>query len=86
MRLVDREERDLAAVEQVRVDVEPQPLGREVEQVELARQEPASTTRRSSKSCVEFRNAARTPSAAQRVDLVLHQRDQRRDDDARAGS
>ena len=35
-------------------------------------------------SSVELRNAARTPSSAQRRDLVLHQRDQRRHDDADA--
>ena len=35
-------------------------------------------------SWVELRNPARTPSAAQRVHLVLHQRDQRRDDHAGA--
>ena len=33
---------------------------------------------------VEFRYAARTPTSRQRGDLILHQRDQRRHDDARA--
>ena len=35
-------------------------------------------------SCVELRNAARTPLRDERVDLILHQRDQRRHDDADA--
>ena len=40
--------------------------------------------RASDSSSVELRYAARTPSWPQRRHLVLHQRDQRRDDDARA--
>ena len=68
------------------VDGDPQPLGREVEQVELAGEERRLDHRAArSESWVELRKPARTPSAAQRVDLVLHQRDQRRDHHADAG-
>ena len=63
---------------------DPQPLRRQVEQVELAGEERAPRPRgRSSRSWVELRKPARTPERRQRVDLVLHQRDQRRDDHAR---
>ena len=41
-----------------------QPLGREVEQVELALRSGGSTARRFAASCVELRKAARTPTAA----------------------
>ena len=59
--------------------------GREVEQVELAaRGTPPRPPGARRGPGVELRNPARTPSARQRVDLVLHQRDQRRDDDADA--
>ena len=47
---------------------------------------PPRPRRRSARSCVELRNPARTPSARQRVDLVLHEGDQRGDDDADARS
>ena len=63
-----------------------EPFGRHVEQVELAgvqeRQHPARLGR------LERRVVERGPHAAgaQGVDLVLHQRDERRDHDADAGS
>ena len=59
----------------------PQRSGRQVEQVQLAGEEGRLDPRAAaSRSCVELRKPARTPSGGQRVDLVLHQRDQRRDD------
>ena len=41
----------------------------------------SSTLRRSNDCCVEFRNPARTPSAGERVDLVLHEGDEWGHDD-----
>ena len=81
VRLVDREQRDLARGRAAASSPSTRErLRRQVEQVELAaRGTPPRPSRRSSKSWVELRNPARTPSARQRVDLVLHQRDQRRD-------
>ena len=85
MRLVDREQRDPAAPQQVEAMRHHQPLGRHVEQVELpvaggALDRPGFARRQSG---IERRGA--DPGLAQRVDLVLHQCDQRRDDDAESG-
>ena len=38
----------------------------------------------SARRSVEFRNAAATPASRSALDLILHQRDQRRDDEADA--
>ena len=75
----------MPAVEQPQRRLDPQPLGREVEQVELAREE-----RRLDGAALErVLRGVEEPGAhaqrGQRVDLILHQRDQRRDDDADAG-
>ena len=85
VRLVDGEQGDRCRGRAARWSARtPQPLGREVQQVELARDgRRPRPARRSDDSCVELRKPARTPSARERVDLVLHQRDQRRDHDAR---
>ena len=73
------------ALEQLEAARRQQPLGRDVEQVELAGAQRALDVRALRRaSSVELRNAARTPSCVQRRDLVLHQRDQRRDHDADA--
>ena len=86
VRLVDRKERELRAGEKLQRTRRQQTLGRDVQQVELARHERAldRAAPRGAES-VELRNAARTPSLAEGRDLVLHQRDERRDDDAGAG-
>ena len=72
------------AVEQPQRRLDPQPLGREVEQVELAREEG----RLDPAPLVEVLRGVEEPGAhaerRQRVDLVLHQRDERGDDDADA--
>ena len=63
-----------------------QAFRRDIEQVEIAAQQTlVRSRRRRRQSSVELRKAAVTPSLAQGVHLVLHQRDQRRDDDADAG-
>ena len=84
VRLVDGEQRDRAAVEQPQRGFGPQPLRRQVEQVELAVHErvldPAPLVG------VLRRVEESRPHAehGQRVDLILHERDQRRDDHAGA--
>ena len=81
MRLVDREERDAARFEQLETPIGEQPLGRDVEQIELAG--PHRTL--DPTHLVERQRGVQVlgPHAvlAQRVDLVLHQRDQRRHHD-----
>ena len=85
MRLVDREQGDPCTRPAGRGSRRQQPLRRHVEQVELALAHRALDARPAArKSSDELSAAARTPSWRQRRDLVLHQRDQRRDDDGRA--
>ena len=61
-----------------------QPLGRHVEQVERAVADRALDRRRFGRRQPRVQRRGAHPELAQRVDLVLHQRDQRRDDDAEA--
>ncbi len=85
VRLVDGEEGDLAAGEQVEGAVQAQPLGRQVQQVQLAREELGLHHA----PLVEVLRGVHEPGAhtegPQRVHLVLHQCDQRGHHDARAG-
>jgi hypothetical protein len=84
VRLVDREERDLRAVEELERARHQQALGRDVQEVELAARERALDVRRLARverGVEEGRAHAELP---QRRDLVLHQRDQRRHDDRAA--
>lgn len=85
VRLVDGEEGDLAAGEQIQGALQTQPLGRQVQQVQLPREELGLHHA----PLVEVLRGVHEPGAhaerPQRVHLVLHQRDQRRDHDARAG-
>ena len=84
MRLVDREQRELRAVQQIEAARGGQPLGRDVEHVELAGEQRALGGPR--RIGVERRVEERCAHAqlGQRRDLILHQCDQRRDDDAGA--
>ena len=86
MRLVDGEQRNVAALEQRQRAL----LHAAARARRRGDRAPPAANCRSISSCVarssvELRNAALTPSIAQRVDLILHQRDQRRHDDAGAG-
>ena len=84
VRLVDREQRDASAVEQLQRRGHREPLGREVEQVELAgdvRGLDGAALLGRLRGVQERRAHAQR---AHRVDLVLHERDERRDDDAGA--
>ncbi|SCF80088.1 hypothetical protein GA0115255_106882 [Streptomyces sp. Ncost-T6T-2b] len=84
VRLVDREDGDLAPGQQGERGVQPQPLGRQVEDVELAREE----LRLHRAALVEVlrgvHEAGPDAEGPQGVDLVLHEGDQGGDDDAGA--
>ena len=82
MRLVDGEQRDRAAIEQRQEARRQQALGRDVEQVELAGQQFALDPGRGFAVEGGIEEFGAHAQLAQRLDLVLHQRDQRRDHDA----
>ena len=86
VRLVDGEQRQLGAGQQRQRAILQQPLGRDVEDVEttggdavLERRLLAIVERRVEKGGLDA-------GLRQRLDLILHERDQRRDDDAGAGA
>ena len=85
VRLVDGEQGDARALQQRQEARRQQALRRDVEQVELAvgeqRARPPARVAGIERGVEERRAHAELP---QRLDLVLHQRDQRRDDDRRA--
>ena len=85
MRLVDREQRDPAAPQQIEAMRHRQPLRRHVQQIELAAHYRAFD--RGRLACRQSGIQRGRPHAglAQRVDLVLHQRDQRRHDTPNPG-
>ena len=84
VRLVDGEQRDVAAPEQGQETLGEQALGRDVEQVQVAGQQPRLHRRRgfAGERGVEVGRAH--AQLLQRFHLVLHQRDQRRHHDAGA--
>ncbi len=84
VRLVDGEERDARLVEQLEAARRAEPLGRHVQQVELAREQLAldGAGRRGIERRVQELGA--DAELRERGDLVLHQRDQRRDHHGRA--
>ncbi len=84
MCLVDREDRELHLAEQAQEALVREPLGRDVEQLQLAGQQPILDRLRLLER--ERRVEPRGGDAArrQRVDLILHQRDERRHDEAGA--
>ena len=81
MRLVDGEERDLHARQLSDEALVVEALGRHVEQAELAAaqslRDVAQLVEREARVDARRRHAERR----ERVDLILHERDQRRDDD-----
>ena len=84
VRLVDREQRDLGAFELIEEARGQQPFRRHVKQVQLAGQQPSLdlALRIGSEAGIEI--CRRHARFAQGIDLVLHQRDQRRHHDRRA--
>ncbi len=83
--LVDREDGDLAAGEQVQRGVHAQPLRRQVQQVQLAGQELGLDHAPLVEVLGGVDETGAHAEGAQGVHLVLHEGDQRRDDHARAG-
>ena len=84
VRLVDREQRDPAAIEQPHRRFGPQPLRRQVEQVQLAGQERRLDPPPLARLLGRVEEPGPHALRGQRVHLVLHQRDERGDDHAGA--
>jgi hypothetical protein len=86
VRLVDGEQRDLAAIQQLPGGVEAQPLRRQVQQIEFARDELrldgpplVGVLRGVEEACAHAQ-------CAERVHLILHEGDQRGDHHPDAGA
>ena len=86
MRLVDGEQRELGARQQIERALEHEALGGDIQQVELAAQQLGFDRARLAgiERGIEKRRAH--PGLFERRHLVLHERDQRRDHDAGAGA
>ena len=84
--LVDGEQRERRAVEQLEERLGQEPLGRHVDQVEASGGERALALARHRRRERRVDERGGDARFAQRFHLVLHQRDQRRDDDAGAGT
>ncbi len=81
MRLVDREQRHLGACEHVEAALGQQALRRDVQQLEQAAGETLLDLALRERIEARIEERGLDADLAQRIDLVLHQRDQRRDDD-----
>ncbi len=86
VRLVDGEQRHRPPVEQPQGGFGPQPLRGQVEQIELAIHEGVLNPAALVGILGRVEEARPDTEHSQRVDLVLHERDQRRDDHAGAVS
>ncbi len=86
VRLVDGEKRDLATVEQSQRRLRPQAFRRQVEQVKLPREERRLDQPALAGVLRGIEDARPHAEDGQGVDLILHERDERRDDDARSGA
>ena len=84
MRLIDRKQRDLGTVEQREAARREQPLRRDIEQVEIACDQPPLDLGRFARRQRGIQYRRVDAGLDQARDLVAHQRDQRRDDDAAA--
>ena len=84
VRLVDGEERHRAALEEPLGRLAVEPLGRDVEQVELAREVGAFDRGTLGGLLARVEVGGAHAVAHERVDLVVHERDERRHHDARA--
>ncbi len=84
MRLVDREQRDPGAVEQAEAAWRQQPLGCDVEQVEIAGEQAPLDVIGFLERQRGVQHRRLDAGLQQARDLVAHQRDQRRDHDAAA--
>ena len=79
MRLVDGEQRKLQARQPLQRAVRQQPLRRDVEQIELLLDQVARGAARLRRVELGMQCAGGDAKLAQRRDLIVHQRDQRRD-------
>ena len=84
MRLVDREQGDVGAAEQAEAARRHQPLRRDIEQVEIAGQQPRLDGVGFLIGQRRIQHRRLDAGLEQAGDLVAHQRDQRRDHDAAA--
>ncbi len=84
MRLVDRKQRDVGLSEQGQAARRQQPLGRDIEQVEVAGQQPPLDFRGFIKRQRRVQHRRVDAGLQKARDLVAHQRDQRRHHDAAA--
>ena len=84
VRFVDGEQRDAAAFQQLQTAVGQEAFRRHVQQVQLARQEGPLHVAGDLPFLGRVQERGAHAEFGQRVDLVLHQRDQRRHDDAGA--
>ena len=84
MRLVDGEERRTRLRQKIEAARRHQPLGRDVDEIEIAGAHRPLDVRRFAGIEARIEIGRAHADLAQRIDLVLHQRDQRRDHDAEA--
>ena len=84
MRLVDRKQRDLGPAEQGEAARRQQPLRRDIEQVEIAGDQPPLDLGGFLERQRRIQHRRLDAGLEQARDLVAHQRDQRRDHDAAA--
>jgi len=84
VRFVDREQRERRTLEEIEATRRDQPLGRDVEEIELARDERALDLLRLGRAERRIEERRTHAGQTQRVDLILHQGDERRYDHARA--
>ncbi len=84
MGLVDRKQGDVSAAEQGKAARRQQPLRRDVEQIQIAGDEPRLDRGGFFKGQRGIQHRRPDAGLEQACDLVAHQRDQRRDDDAAA--
>ncbi len=82
MRFVDREQRDLCGVEQFEAAIGDEPFGRDVENVDFARAHLALDGLLLGPGERRVQEIRAHTGFAQGGHLVLHQRDERRDDHA----
>jgi hypothetical protein len=84
VRFIDGEPHDVPAFELGDEALEHQPLGGDVEQLEFASAQAFEAPRAFGRGKRRVEIGRGDPRGLQRVDLIFHQRDQRRDDDGQA--
>ena len=82
MRLVDRKQGDVRAIEQSEAARRQQPFRRNVEQIEVSGDQPRLDRRGFAEGQCGIQHRRLDARLDQAGDLIAHQRDQRRDHDA----